>query len=577
MKALFRAAAVAIAVAGAVDPAISISRPRPVAVELRGRANARTDAVRQRLVSEIGSDVTLADPGRGDAIVIIGDDVAGEAIREQVTVSTVILTPPPNVRLVRAYPPRLFLPGQDALIEVEADVQGLAGRSSVLTVAQAGVEVGRVTHTWTGSRRQRVGIPFLTVAPGAHHVRVAAAPLREETRDDDNALDTKVSTVDRPLRVAFVEPRPSWSAGFVRRVLESDPAFEVASLLRASRGIDIRAGDTPASLTATALERFDVLVAGAPEELQAADLEALRRFMSERGGTVFLLPDRRPSAAAVAFITLAGFDEVLLAGPVALETAGSRLRASEFAIPRSPGPAIRALAWLADGRPAIASWPVGDGMLIFSGALDAWRFRGDEGIPFAGFWRASIAAAALASPPKVQVNVEPGAVRSGAETRVLARIRRTEFEDTTGGAIRLPTVSAAVIDASGKSEPFRLWPTTEPGVFHGRVTPAAPGLYDVRVSMGGAGADATLIVLAEDSIGTDTGDDDDEEAAAVAGATGGVVAMASNLDPLVNHLRSLRRSEIEATVHPMRSAWWVLPFALALCAEWTMRRRRGSL
>ena len=27
--------------------------------------------------------------------------------------------------------------------------------------------------------------------------------------------------------------------------------------------------------------------------------------------------------------------------------------------------------------------------------------------------------------------------------------------------------------------------------------------------------------------------------------------------------------------HPMRSAWWILPFAMCLSAEWWLRRRRG--
>jgi hypothetical protein len=29
------------------------------------------------------------------------------------------------------------------------------------------------------------------------------------------------------------------------------------------------------------------------------------------------------------------------------------------------------------------------------------------------------------------------------------------------------------------------------------------------------------------------------------------------------------------TWHPMRSAWWIIPFALALSGEWWLRRRRG--
>jgi hypothetical protein len=29
------------------------------------------------------------------------------------------------------------------------------------------------------------------------------------------------------------------------------------------------------------------------------------------------------------------------------------------------------------------------------------------------------------------------------------------------------------------------------------------------------------------------------------------------------------------TWHPMRSAWWIVPFVLALSGEWWLRRRRG--
>jgi len=69
---------------------------------------------------------------------------------------------------------------------------------------------------------------------------------------------------------------------------------------------------------------------------------------------------------------------------------------------------------------------------------------------------------------------------------------------------------------------------------------------------------------------------DEEETAIVAAATGGVVAAKDNLGPLLEHLRAERRGEVRAMLHPMRSGWWALPFALALCAEWAIRRRRGG-
>jgi hypothetical protein len=64
-----------------------------------------------------------------------------------------------------------------------------------------------------------------------------------------------------------------------------------------------------------------------------------------------------------------------------------------------------------------------------------------------------------------------------------------------------------------------------------------------------------------------------EEAATIAAATGGVAA--DDPDRIVSHLRALPRRRMLTTLHPMRSGWWALPFALALCAEWALRRRSG--
>jgi hypothetical protein len=38
---------------------------------------------------------------------------------------------------------------------------------------------------------------------------------------------------------------------------------------------------------------------------------------------------------------------------------------------------------------------------------------------------------------------------------------------------------------------------------------------------------------------------------------------------------SLQADQRPERWHPMRSMWWLLPFALALSSEWWLRRRRG--
>ena len=40
-------------------------------------------------------------------------------------------------------------------------------------------------------------------------------------------------------------------------------------------------------------------------------------------------------------------------------------------------------------------------------------------------------------------------------------------------------------------------------------------------------------------------------------------------------IAALRQQPRPDRVHPMRSAWWIAPFAIALGLEWWSRRRRG--
>ena len=327
---IFRTIAILVAAAAVVDPAISARRSQPVGVEIVVGPGTQAGLVRDRLLDQLGDAISLARPGEGDAVVLIDARTDLGSMREKVTVSAVVPDrATPNLRLVSARAPFLLLPDESAAIEVEADVSGLTGRTSIVAVTRNGIELGRTEHTWSAEPRQRLTVSIVPTGVGASVVSISAQPFPDETQQDDNTVDARIATVDRPLRVAFVEPRPSWTAGFIRRVLEADPAFEVTSVVRPSRGIDVRTGDAAEGLgilratAARTLHRFDVVLIGAPEELHAADLESLRTFMTDRGGTVVFLPDRRPTGPYAAFVSPSGFDEVLLDAPVSLESSGA--------------------------------------------------------------------------------------------------------------------------------------------------------------------------------------------------------------------------------------------------------------
>lgn len=570
-----RVIAFAIAAAAMLDPSVSIQRPRPLAVEVVTSSTDEAARVRDELLGKLEEDVAVARPGRGDAVVAIGRDVDIDSLRDGIPLSFVRLNDAPNVRLVRANVDGETFPGQGGAITVEAEVLNMDRQRSKFTATQNGVEIGAGERIWTSARQQQVIVPFVALGSGSHRIRVVSEVLPEEGRRDDNAIDVNVTTSDRRLTVAFIEPRPSWAAKFVRQAIDSDLMLQVSSLTRASLGVDIRVGSPPSSLTSSAVDGFELLAIGAPEELRAAEVERLRTFMADRGGTVLLLPDRLPSGPFTKLIPAAGFDEMLFATPVTLNVVGRATgpRASEFAVPSAPASSMETVAALPDARAVVAAWPVGTGTLIVSGALDAWRYRpsGDE--EFAAFWRALAVGAVRRAPSALSVQLNPAVARPGTAVRVTARVRRTQFEREPH-SLRLPPISAvAVSQAPGNttSDFIRLWPASEPGVFQGDFTPSEPRPYTVHVST--ATADATAMWLPGDPIPEGA---DEREAAILSAATGGVVTTAEHLAPVVDLLRSRRRGALPASVHPMRSAWWILPFTIVLCAEWTIRRRRGE-
>ena len=565
-----RTIGLAIALAGMIDPAISVRRPEPLALEVISASSELAARTRDELLRELDIDVSLTGTGRGQAVVAIDRDVDADSIRDGVPVSFVLGDEAPNVRLVRASHDGRMFPGERAIITVDAAATSMAGKRSKCRALGNGVEIGATEHIWTGAAQQHVRVPFVAFASGSHRIQVECEPHEEERRRDDNVTAINVTASDRPLSVVFFEHRPSWSARFVREAMESDPRVRVASLTRTSPRIERRAGSAT-ELLSPALRSFDLLVIAAPEELAAREVNAIRRFMSDRGGAVLLLADRRLSGPILSLIPSVDFDEVLFTTPVRLSSAADRygLRASEFVVPEGGDSSVQPLATLPDARAAISSWPIGSGTLIVSGALDAWRYRGSPGDEFTSFWRSLIVGAARQTPSRLTVDLEPSLAAPGASVRVTARVRRTEFESNADD-VELPFMTAAAVSRSAApaSEFIRLWPAGEPGVFRGEFAPPERRRYSVVVRAGKLEAAAELLPADESA-----GSADAREAALVAASTGGIVTNADRLAPLIDHLRAQSRDRVRDTVHPMRNGWWIAPFAIALCVEWTMRRR----
>jgi hypothetical protein len=543
-------------------------------------------AVRRALESRLGNLVTFDSPNEPAAIVLAGAPrVASRAGRGAVPVSVVMRRPTdvPNVRVVEASDPAPVRTGWTASIKATFEARGLAGKTTTVVLETRGAELTRMTHAWTRDvERFEASLRYTPPHEGASVVTVRALPLDGEQTTKDNAADVRLEVKSERLRILVHEPRPSWNATFLRRALEEDPTFDVSTFVAASKGLAVRAGTPPPALTLDALTRFDAIVVGAPEELRAPEVDALRQFAHRRGGAVVLVPDRRPSGPYLDLMPGAQFEEVLVNDPMTVgPVVDTRLRASEFAVyrPSPAGSVGTVLATIEQGkapRPVVMEWLTGEGRVIFSGALDAWRYRADKDGGFSHFWRARISEGAAAAPPRLAVTFTPGAPAIGEEIEVRARLRPTELTES-GGSTRLPAVSARLIDSRGRVDLVRLWPTAEPGMFAGRARLVETGNFDLQVRTdSGLTVDKQVSVASVARRPTPTDATVNEELALIAQATGGV-AVDSDLTQLEQHLRSIPVGEVERTVRPWRSPLVLMAFVALLSSEWTLRRRRGLL
>ena len=54
-----------------------------------------------------------------------------------------------------------------------------------------------------------------------------------------------------------------------------------------------------------------------------------------------------------------------------------------------------------------------------------------------------------------------------------------------------------------------------------------------------------------------------------------VTAVDQEIIARLDRIEKINRPSVSEAVRPMRSAWWLVPFAGLLSVEWIFRRRRG--
>ena len=584
---VLRTLAIVIAIAAVIDPSItSARRRRPVLTVMAAdaaRDSALVGQVRRQLERQF--EVLQSPLPTAVGTVLVGDRLP-DNVRSMAT-PVVVVSGARGPSLLRVQAPALAMLDSRVTVSITIATHGLDrarqrdGQVLGVELVQSGVAVARTRVTVAADTV--LTVPLTWVPSTAEPVVLQARAFVTE-QPDTTRSDFVVDVRNNRWSVLFFDRRPSWMSTFVRRALERDPRFAVTSRVITSTNVSRETGRPPLGLDAIAsTSTFDAVVIGAPDALAARDVDGVETLLRSRGASVLMLADHAAAGPADALLGFGGWRTTArrvpaeLVAPIAA-VEPLRLRGLAIGFPASLPPNATAIAVLKStavdstslagaSRTAIWRVPVGLGQLIVSGAFDAWRFRDTAQSTFDDTWRDVIDQAASQRQRPLELRLSHSLVAPRADVSILV----------TSRDIGSSAPIQAVLSPIGAPTAAVSIPMPAPGAESSQEAriraPLEPGTYEVIATQGADTARAPLIVAT--TISRDAGATPELLSAWTHSRSGRVVS-GDSLTSLTRIVSDAVKPVPRMTVwHPMRSAWWIVPFALVLAAEWWIRRRQG--
>jgi hypothetical protein len=568
IRVMLRATAIVIAIAALMDPALSTSRPRAQELVAIRTTSAPATTVEQALRANLpGWNVESREAqsrvpcGQDEQCVVIADGAIDATVPGDLSkpLSMITLAPGdgPNVA-VRSVSMSGAHQSTGGLARVELSASGLGtATKSEVRVLDGTAVIGSATGEWSGAATLTIDVPWWPLDTGARVLRIEVPPFEGERTGVDNHVDVGVDVGVTRSPVLVFDARPSWSSTFVRRAIEDDPRFAVAHRARLAPALS--AGTANGRLDIAALDLASTAVIGGVDALTSNDVSLLEQFVRVRGGTLVLLPERAPTGPWSRL--LAGSWTEHLAGtprPVGGLHASEVLHAERL-------PITATVVGAAGSSASIVVLPTGAGRVVMSGAMDAWRYRDLDAGGYDRFWRALIAEGA-ASGEGLQMRFKDRLSARGARARFTLHDRRMTRPGST-------EASAIARCGSAPATAIRLWPAGAHAEFTGELPLSSAGSCSIEAVVNDRQAIGAIAVADRPALGVEQTLAKLERRVQ---ASGGVVAHAGDEATLARALTTAPMSpSVTTTAHPMRSAWWLLPFAGCLSVEWWLRRRSG--
>jgi uncharacterized membrane protein len=452
---------------------------------------------------------------------------------------------------------------------------------------------------------------------GYRELRFSVDAKQGEPALANNARTRVVQVAGRKANVLYVEGEPRWELKFMRRALEHDTGVRLMSWLHTSPNGYYRQGvDLPDELKAgfpterPALFKYDAVIIGsvAAAAFKPAQLQLLREFVSERGGSLLmlagpnglgdggwgetqvgkLLPAQLPAsknsfqrAQAEVLLTPRGRRSTALKladDVISNEKQWRELpKLADYQTLGSLRPAAVALLNLRVGgleQPLLVTQPFGRGHAWILATGGTWRWQ--MLLPVADqrhelFWR-QLLRGLVAEVPEAFV-VQARAVGD----RLVVRV---DAHDEAFTPLRDAVVSA-VANLGGESISIALQPLADqPGVYRGAASVSGSGTYfvDAVAQRGGqqVGKGRTVVQFSNGDAESFGLRQNRALLTQLARATGGAYWEPARLAGLPEAVRASAAGVTRQELKPV----WDAPIAfltlLALkCAEWLLRRRWG--
>lgn len=311
-----------------------------------GGAREGAGALQTDLATALQKALADSPPGQLAGIILLTDGrhnasarlepLAARIATAHVPVCTVLMggeRPPTDAAIANLEAPETVFAGDKVCLAADLKMDGLFGRMVNVTLYRADEAVGSQT-VQVPAPQYRTRVELSDAPPGAGLLayRVQVEGFDDEALRTNNEYPVTVRVTDDQVRLLLIEGRPRWEYRYVKNLFASrDRTVRLQHVLfepdqvggRGPRPAIVASPARPAGEPeATVLPQeekdwlaFDVIILGdvRPADLPGPAQEAIRRFVTDRGGTLVVIAGRRFMPRAFA----AGPVEQLM--PVTLE------------------------------------------------------------------------------------------------------------------------------------------------------------------------------------------------------------------------------------------------------------------